>query len=187
MALAEIGEDELKRFEGHVNAECIGLVKNLKCCYSDVYKSQEVFQLLPGHKATILAMKNQINQFKEHCARNSQNAKQPKTARRKIRTGEEIKSALLLSIQTFSAKWKVPKEIFTRSITDFKEIIKDDRKTYKCLFSCMFCDKIIPVGYKQYWMYTNITKHLRNHYEKGNFTVSIEDADIEMESPDENE
>lgn len=189
IALAGIGEEELLKIERHINSEP-GLINNLKCCYSDVYKDQEVFQFLPGHKATILGMKTQIQQLKAHWTENPEEANKSKTSLKRNRvldrTADEVKSILIESLRAFLKKHKVPEQIITaRNIVNFKEEAEGDRKTYRCEFSCLFCSKRIAVLYKKFWMNSNVTKHLKDHVTDSNFKMSYEE--IEIATFDEND
>lgn len=178
IALSEIGEEELVKIETHINTER-QLVNSLKCCYSDIYKAQDVFHFLPGHKATILGIKNQINQLKEY---RMQNPKMDKSKRRlkRNRSAEEVKNVLLKSLQDYLDKNKIPKDILTaRNIINFEESVENDHKTYRCDFTCMFCSKVIPVLFNTFWMHSNATKHIKGHIDAGNFTIAEEDIEIE--------
>lgn len=61
-ALSEINEEKIKEIENFLTSN-IQLVKNLTCCRSDYYNQLQIFQFLPGHKAMIMALPEQIRQI----------------------------------------------------------------------------------------------------------------------------
>lgn len=181
IALSEIGENELMKIEGHINTH-VELINNLKCCYSKIYKTQETFQFLPGHKAIILGIKNQIQKFKEHRSQNPNAAKKTSLKKNlaKERSADELKSVLVKSLQAYLAKHALQTDILSaRNIINFEEKMHGDRKTYRCEFSCLFCHKVIPVLYNTFWMNSNVTKHLRGHIAEGNYSASYEEVEID--------
>lgn len=40
------------------------VIDELNCCFSDTYKNQTVFTFIPGHRAAILGIPNQIDRMK---------------------------------------------------------------------------------------------------------------------------
>lgn len=62
-ALSEINEEKIKEIEFFLTSN-IHLVKKLTCCRSDHYKQLETFEFLPGHRAIIMALPDQIKKMK---------------------------------------------------------------------------------------------------------------------------
>lgn len=58
-ALSEINEKKFKELESFLTFN-VKIVKNLTCCRSDCYKQLQIFQLLPGHKAIIMVLPDQM-------------------------------------------------------------------------------------------------------------------------------
>lgn len=161
MSLAEIDEEKLHKIEDHVNSN-IHLVKSLKCCYSKEYKTQIKFEFLPGHKATILGIKDKIAQMKV----NGMCTQKPKkrTTQPKYQSEQELKTMLVSSLDTYAQKQGLPAGIITyRNIVDFKSEQLDNGIVYKCGVSCAFCPKVSAVLYRGYWMKSNATKHIKEH------------------------
>lgn len=124
-------------------------------------------------------MKNQIQKLKESWAQNPPESRKSKT---KNRTGGELKIVLVQQLQAYLEKFDLQGNIISdRNIRNFEEItIDNDRKNYRCEFSCLFCSKVIPVLYKTYWMNSNVTKHLKAHITDGNSTFTLEDIEMEF-------
>lgn len=181
MALEKIGDAELAKIEEHINMRP-ELLNDLQCCYSNIYRSQNVFQFLPGHKSMILSMKNQIQQLKEYREKNS-----PRRAKQ-ARSADELKGALLKSLQDFLGKHKQRKDLITeRNIIDFEEQVKGSRKTYRCVFACFLCKKKVPIMYNTFWMHSNATKHIRDeHLNKSDGSESVEYIEVIEEEMAEN-
>lgn len=175
MSLAEIDEDKLRKIEEHVNSN-IHLVKDLKCCYSKDYKTQTKFEFLPGHKATILGIKDQIAQMKANGMCTQKKTK--RTTQPKHQSEQELKTVLVRSLDMYAQKQGLPAGIITlRNIVNFKSEKLDNETVYKCGMSCVFCSKVSAVSYKGYWMKSNATKHIKEHTEQGivieeDYTVS---------------
>lgn len=165
MSLAEIDEEKLRKIEDHVNGH-MDLVKSLICCHSKDYKNQTNFEFLPGHKATILGIKDKITQMKATGAftlKANNRSIQPK-----YRSEIEVKTALVQSLDVFATSQGLPGGIITeRNIVNFTSISENGKDVYKCGFSCVFCSKVIKVVYRSYWMKSNVTKHIKEHITAG--------------------
>lgn len=120
LALSEMDNEKLHAVESFIN-ENRELVTDTKCCYSDMYKKQEIFSFLPGHKATILGIAEQVKRFKEHLETVPQHkASKPK----KIQSEAQLKTALVNRLAAYSTKldFTLPTgSISVRNIHNFKE------------------------------------------------------------------
>lgn len=164
IALNEIDQGKLAKIQDHIN-ENRELTSNLKCCYGEIYKKQTEFHFLPGHKATILGIKNQIAQLKE-----SSGWKERQRAS-KHKSEDQLKTALVVSLDAYASKCGLPKNIISAvNIIEFHHITEAGQDVYKCGFSCLFCDKVISVKYKTYWMTSNATKHILYHTKLANIS-----------------
>lgn len=167
ISLLELDESKLELLESHIN-ENRQVLSDLNCCFSDDYKNQSQFHFLPGHRATILGIKNQVIAMKESRSRGSKSKSKP------IKTGDELKEMLIKSLDMYATKKGLPANTISESnIVGFEEKLVDGNKIYRCGFSCLFCSKVIPTLYKTYWMTSNATKHLKVHLDEGS-TVEIE-------------
>lgn len=60
-SLNGISEESLKEIENHINTSR-ATIEALDCCYSEYYKSQDEFKLLPGHRDLIVTL-SKLNYF----------------------------------------------------------------------------------------------------------------------------
>lgn len=56
VSLNGISLKSVESIEEHINNSCQTTIQDLDCCYSDYYKNQEKFKLLPGHRDLLLAL-----------------------------------------------------------------------------------------------------------------------------------
>lgn len=175
LSLLELDESKLEKLENHINANR-QLLTQLKCCYSDEYKNQTQFHFLPGHRATILGIRSQINKMKE----NQIEKKRTRVSKPKqVRSPEELKEKLIKSLDAASVKMGFPAKLISeRNIVDFNGKLVNGEQIYKCGFSCVFCSRIVPITYKTYWQTTNATNHFRTHYQPG-MSFQFEDVPYE--------
>lgn len=178
LALGEIDENKLTIIEEHINKNR-DLIESSTCCYNEDYKKQEKFSFLPGHRATILGIPQKI--------KNLQQARQsvPKQKKKAVCEGE-LKKMLIQKLTEYTKKQNISLNcgvISERNLHSFTEDTKIDQKVYKCLFACPFCSKKISVLYKEYWLASNITKHLKVHYDEfkanGGSNIDFEEISIE--------
>lgn len=159
ISLLELDEFKLESLESHID-ENRQVLTNLNCCHSDVYKNQSKFQFLPGHRAAILGIRNQVIAMKESRSRGSKS--------KQTKSDDELKEMLVKSLDMYVTKKGLPEQtISENNIVGFEEKLVNGNKIYKCGFSCLFCSKVIPTLYKTYWMTSNATKHLKSHLDEG--------------------
>lgn len=160
MNLSKLDEEKIIKIEQHINQNR-SLLESLNCCNMDIYKNQTEFAFLPGHKTIILEIPTQISRMKE-----SQSGANKKPLKSTNKSENELKQELVKSLSNYYAKLSLPSPtvvISFRSINDFICDEQNEKKIYKCNFSCPFCSKVVPITYKNFWMTSNATKHLKSH------------------------
>lgn len=145
------------KLEDHVNNNR-DLLHQMTCCFMDVYKTQDVFKFIPGHRAAILGIPHQIEEMKSA----------PKLARkRKERSLDELQNMLIAQLNRYPSKigFDLPNGVISeRNIVDLKwKKQADNSMTVDCGFSCPFCNKVTKVNFTNYWQSSNATKHLKSH------------------------
>lgn len=172
LSLLELDETKLEAVENHINTNR-HVLSQLNCCYSEVYQNQPQFQFLPGHRAAVLGIKSQIIKMKESRSQKRRATKSGAPMPKRVKSVDELKEMVVDSLDKFSQKIGFPKNLISNiNIVDFKEQLVEGQTIYKCGYSCVFCDKIIPMLYKNYWQTSNATGHIRTHYTPGmEFTV----------------
>lgn len=55
LSLSEISVENVYRIEKAIN-DSSGVIQTMSCCYADVYKNRDVFELLPGHISFLCAL-----------------------------------------------------------------------------------------------------------------------------------
>lgn len=72
-----------------------------------------------------------------------------------------------------------PGIISAKNIRNF-ERGTDGEFVCKCKFACPFCSRVIPVKFKEFWMSSNITTHMKKHIEDDqNVECMVECVEIE--------
>lgn len=182
-----IDEAALTKLEDHINGRR-ELLASVKCCYANEYQSQDEFRFLPGHKAMILGMRGQIDRMKESGQTKQYKLPKTKSLAKPAKTDDELKSALIKILFEYPAKRGMPLPVNTiseRNIVDFQTTVQKDEKVIKCMFSCPFCPKAISIQYKNYWMSSNATKHLKHHVEEalreGCYMIDVDYIEVDDE------
>lgn len=142
-------------------------MNNVECCNSEFYKNLTEFHFLPGHKAAILGIPQQIKDMGQNIGVFEPNPVNAQiTAQQKERSDDELINILISNLKNYMKKNHVPVPddvISSMHIHDFERGSEVDQFICKCRFSCPFCEKIFPLSFKKFWMSSNITKHFKNH------------------------
>lgn len=171
LSLQELNNDKLRKIEKHVN-ENRDIIANLECCNSQTYRAQSEFHFLPGHEAIILGIPARVAALNGNLKTVSAKKKRP------TMSDEELQNKLISNFETFAAKNGRPLSkgiISKRNILEFQKATKGEETFFKCVFSCPFCAKKTPINYKLFWMSSNVTNHLKEHFTA---TVAINDQPV---------
>lgn len=141
------------------------LIDQLNCCNNEQYKMQHEFRLLPGHRAIIMNMPEQLKGFTEK-NNDTVKPKRKRTVQEKgLITDDDMKKNLVDKLINYFRKQQIPTDILSDvNIMNFHRV--ENANEAKCEFSCSFCEKLIPVRYRQFWMSSNLTNHFKAHAEK---------------------
>lgn len=188
-SLMKLQEETIKTIEDYLTSNK-SVLNHLTCCYSDVYKKMDHFHFLPGHKAIILSLPNDVEQLKmfNELTTNKRTIKQKtkqaneeenkqmkkrvkKRGRKKIKkrckySDAELKQKLveLMIATSRRGNFQLPEGTITdANIIEFERFPEDDENVCTCKFSCPFCSKLTKLIFKTYWMSSNATKHLKSH------------------------
>lgn len=181
-SLKKLDAERISEIEAHLDTNR-EWVNELKCCNSQHYKQLAVFKFLPGHKATILDIPQQIQRMqqveedqpirgdavgvKKVVARNASHTQQ----------SDDIIQKLVANLVNYAKNINFPLEdgmISSKNVNDFEPGSASDKFAYQCRFSCPFCSKVFPVKYGTFWQSSNVTKHFRDH-------LSLEIVEVELE------
>lgn len=165
-SLKAIDAAKIVDIEAYLSEHRLSWINDLTCCQSEDYKKQASFQFLPGHKAIVLNIPEQIKQMNgvQKVAANKE-----RTVTNKDRTDDELKDKLISNLMMFMEKNNfalAPGMISSKNIHDFERATDSCDFVCKCRFGCPFCARVFPVKFKQFWMSSNIVKHLKSHIEE---------------------
>lgn len=160
-------ETTIKKTEDFINSNK-QYINKLYCCYSEYYKQLDHFEFLPGHKSIILAIPNQIKEYKNkniEKRRNMGRKETPSLLSNEVLRGKLIKNLMVYSKEHGSKSgFQMPDNVISEAnIHDFESESNGNEFLCKCRFSCPFCTKTFSVIYKKFWMTSNVTKHLKMH------------------------
>lgn len=134
------------------------IVNALECCFSDEYRSLDEFHFIPGHKAIILSLRDDIKEMRElNVAK--------KRAKKQMIPDDVMFEHLLAKFKAVPAKAgfkKAENIISEKNITEF-ERVDEGEIDYRCRFRCPVCPKTFSLIYKKFWQSSNATKHLKMH------------------------
>lgn len=162
LSFKSIDASSIKTIEEFLTAHK-DLVAKLKCCYSDHYRQLDIFEFLPGHRSIILALPEQVKQLE---------AKKVKKTRRQneeIPSDDQLKAILISTLTkgTKKAGFHMPNDVITESnIQEFEHVSKNNDSFCKCIFACPFCSKKFSLIYRDFWMSSNASKHIKNHVQE---------------------
>lgn len=174
-----LSDEKIHEIE-HFHTENKQFIVKLNCCYDQHYKRLEVFAFLPGHRTTILGLPARIAQMKMQNMNNTPvNTPKDRTAAvskisvKKSLPDMELQTNLIENLMKYSGKmgFQFPAGMISdANIRDFVRGSDEDNFVCKCKFSCPFCAKTFRLAYKEFWMSSNVTHHLKMHH------VNIETA-----------
>lgn len=178
-ALSQINKEKLEQIEAFVKSEHIEHLntESMDGVFHEYYNQLEVFKFLPGHEAIILSIPGQIEKMLSKKQSNRSQVKRQKKEAKQTRSDEELVANLLQNVKSYTEKigFDHAKELITISnITEFEKGSAESNFIAKCRFICPFCAKTFPVKYKEYWLSSNITTHLKTHYQNRNVRVNEE-------------
>lgn len=160
-SLSRINASEILAIEEYINQNR-NILKDLHCCSNEIYKNQEKFHFLPGHRAVISTIPSQIDAMKDRKMKRISEAKKPPPPTVISMSEKELKSSLVTKFVRFIAKngFDLQDGLLTESnIIEFNRGEND----VMCRFSCPFCVKVISLRYFKYWQTSNVTSHLKSH------------------------
>lgn len=130
------------------------------------YKEIKPFEFLPGHRALIFGIKEQILSLEE--SKKSKLKVKDKNVPNVSPNENELKTNLISQLDNFASNISVVND-WSESIKSFEMETNDDETHVKCSVKCPICETIRIVRYdKKYWKLSNITKHLRGHTDAKN-------------------
>lgn len=162
-SLSQLTEEKIKVIE-EFHTQNNEFVAKFDCCHHEHYKELNPFVFLPGHKAIIMAIPNQIEQIK--CVEKPKTKCVPTSLKPNLQSDEELKDKLIVNLMKYSGKagYQFPDDVITEvNLHNFIRGSTDDNFVCKCQFSCPFCSKMFQLVYKSFWMSSNVTQHLKMH------------------------
>lgn len=159
-SLMLLNEKTLAEIENYLVNNGKNVIDNLSCCYSAVYRNQQVFSFLLGHKSYILAIPDQIREM------NSANKKKrrPMNEFKKLMTSAELKALLLNRLNQSVVNIGFDHRPFMEDhINAIQTMILDNEMTAKCTVRCFNCPLTVSALYKGYWQTSNILRHVKTH------------------------
>lgn len=158
------------------------LVNQLECSHKDTYKDLETFKFLPGHRTLILSLSEimpEIEQIilKKKANKSRARAKPANTCLKKKKKKSEaaVKQELLNCLKKVPIKLGFDMfnvALSDANLIDFQKIVaqcecgQECNTFFKCCFVCPVCPKRYMLKYKEFWMSSNATKHIKKHIEQ---------------------
>lgn len=174
ISISELCEDEIKIIETYANNNLKHLIEE-----TETYKTHGQFQFLPGHKKLLYALPIRVAEYHNRKSKKPIE-NQPNTATDEVEllTPEELnklKNGLIGKLNTNIKDIDVQ---FTEQslTTGIDAYISHGRKTgnnatYKCIVSCVLCEKKISCTWNKRWQTSNLEKHVKSHSNAKNTTI----------------
>lgn len=149
-----------------------------KLCGRDslTYKRMQTFKFLPGHREIILSIPEILPEVEASTQRAIPKSKSKAVDKcskeKKVVTEIGLKEKLLKGLKNVAKKMKFDNfmNILTdANIVEFQKIVghckcgKECNTIFKCTFVCPVCPKRYKLQYKEFWMSSNVTKHIKQH------------------------
>lgn len=132
-----------------------------------MYKSKKPFVFLPGHRALIFGIKEELLKRSEN--------KKLKIGRRqqaseKLLNENELRIMLQNQLATYAKDIKVKMQHFINEMI----VEQTDNQTFaRASVSCSICETINYLRYENGWRLSNIFKHMRNHLTKNDKKAAV--------------
>lgn len=174
-SLKKLNETKLDGIETFLN-DNKDFVNQLKCCFSDTYKSLKVFKFIPGHRDTIISLTEILPDIEHISKERTQTARAESDdicLKKKTKISEvSLRQKLLKGLKSVARKQNF--EVFNgilsdANISEFEEIKEQCQcgqncnTHYQCRFVCPVCPKNYKLTYKKFWMSSIATKHIKKH------------------------
>lgn len=92
------------------------------------------------------------------------------------------KEQLISNLNKYCIKHKLMLPVGIITVKNLLEYEAGEHGQAKCLFSCPFCDKRVPLTYELHWKSANVTTHLKRHIQNENITFeTIENIVVDLE------
>lgn len=156
-SLQQINDQNISSIEEYIR-ENPQVLQELSCCRCIAYRDQSKFTLLPGHRCSLLNLKNAITNSK-----GSSKKKQSTEAIEEINESEE-KQILLDRLVNFTASIYLEECYFvSNDISVSRETMQDGKQVRQCKVRCPICNKVYSSKFNGHWRLSNIFGHLKTH------------------------
>lgn len=184
-SLCKIDASRIAEIEAHLSKHR-EWVNELKCCNSEYYKNLSTFQFLPGHKTSLLDLPEKIQRMdgvkRADMVQEVQASRYGTGFSKKLRSDNEVIELLVNNMLNYTKKVNFPLSseiISSNNVQDFQKGKDTDNFEYKCRFACPFCTRVFPITFKNFWMTSNLTKHLKEHI---SYETDFEELNVIQES-----
>lgn len=146
----------------------------------DEYKDIRPFKFLPGHKALIYGIGNELNE--------SQARKKPKINNKKsnvVLSEKEVQMSLLFQMSAFTKKLGLIAD-WSSAITDSNYSATESAPFCTCTVLCPICHSSFVVRYDKHWKNSNLCKHMRQHKDPSKQPTSKTSATVSAASKSRN-
>lgn len=149
ISIKYLTEEKLNSLEDFISRNRMNIVSALTCCSSDLYKSEETFKFLPGHRTAIMGLVSALNDVvtSEYCDLMDDSVP-------KVDDDNSSIDSLIAKLESYfvEKKWRadqLARRSFSLGVKNNKVCAK-----YRCK-----CETELTIPYTTFWKTSNLKSH----------------------------
>lgn len=168
--IANLDDEDVKTIQDHVTNKAAHILKG-----HSIYSEQASFELLPGHRKVLFALKQKAKEFCESQKKNNSDVAIEEVELLTEVEVEQLKISLIKRINDFFKR--IPGCNFTFTTHNIVSSIdpyisrnsrslrgSQKKSAYKCTIMCLSCNIFIPCTFNKHWQTSNYESHLKSHF-----------------------
>lgn len=159
-SLLTITDQKLDELEAYIEQNLREVVDSI-----DVYKLKKPFQFLPGHRALIFGIKEElIKHSGNKVSKPGSRKPSSQQASRDNLSANDLRISLENQLSSYANNCLAKFGLKTHYIVNEVKLTQSENQTFaQCVVTCPNCLTINHLRYDKYWKTSNVFKHIRSH------------------------